>query len=174
MYYCTSELEQNIKNKFLDRKVLSYLSNIACIIILYCNICEQKLIDLYNLFRSIWSLSVLFYFCFRFFLTTILKTINPFTETLIYNEINIRIQEIHFHVTSLKIKQIWTIIDTNSLESVCIPITITIKLDIILSKAIGKQPSIKIPKSRKSLSPPLNSSQPPGETSSKNKRSKSN
>lgn len=113
-------------------------------------------------------------FLFPIFLTTILKTINLFTETLIYNEINIRIQEIHFHVTSLKIKQIWTIIDTNSLESVCIPITITIKLDIILSKAIGKQPSIKIPKSRKSLSPPLNSSQPPGETSSKNKRSKSN
>lgn len=113
-------------------------------------------------------------FLFPIFLTTILKTINLFTETLIYNEINIRIQEIHFHVTSLKIKQIWTIIDTNSLESVCIPITITIKLDIILSKAIGKQPSIKILKSRKSLSPPLNSSQPPGETSSKNKRSKSN
>lgn len=113
-------------------------------------------------------------FLFPIFLTTILKTINLFTETLIYNEINIRIQEIHFHITSLKIKQIWTIIDTNSLESVCIPITITIKLDIILSKAIGKQPSIKIPKSRKSLSPPLNSSQPPGETSSKNKRSKSN
>lgn len=50
---------------------------------------------------------------------------------------------------------------------------ITIKLDIILSKAIGKQASIKIAESSKSLSPPLNSSQPSGETRSKNKRRKS-
>lgn len=67
----------------------------------------------------------------------------------------------------------WTIKYTN-ISKAPFRITITVKLDIILSKAIGKQPSIKIPKSRKSLSPPLNSSQPTGETRSKNKRSKSN